>query len=135
MAARGDLTAQFIEITGTDENVARFYLSSCDWDIEVNFLQWNYLTKNGLKLCFFLFVIVQHALGNYWSTQADFPGAPTVAGQPSNPTSAPVTTTTSASVGAGANFAAAAAPAANSATAASVASATAPPKAAVNKPK
>ncbi|EDV59684.1 NSFL1 cofactor p47 [Drosophila erecta] len=48
MAARGDLIAQFIEITGTDENVARFYLSSCDWDIE-------------------------HALGNYWSTQADLP--------------------------------------------------------------
>lgn len=37
MAARGDLIAQFIEITGTDENVARFYLSSCDWDIEVSF--------------------------------------------------------------------------------------------------
>lgn len=37
MAARGDLIAQFIEITGTDENTARFYLTSCDWDIEVKF--------------------------------------------------------------------------------------------------
>ncbi|XP_017868478.1 PREDICTED: NSFL1 cofactor p47 [Drosophila arizonae] len=110
MAARGDLTAQFIEITGTDENVARFYLSSCDWDIE-------------------------QALGNYWSTQTDLPATPTVGGQSSNPTSAPVTTTTSAGVGAGANVAAATASAAKSVPAASVASATAPPKAAANKPK
>jgi len=35
MAARGDLVAQFIEITGTDEITAKFYLSSCEWDIEV----------------------------------------------------------------------------------------------------
>lgn len=37
MASQGDLIAQFIEITGSDENTARFYLSSCDWDIEVRF--------------------------------------------------------------------------------------------------
>ncbi|KAH8284554.1 hypothetical protein KR018_004110 [Drosophila ironensis] len=48
MASHDDLIAQFIEITGSDENTARFYLSSCDWDIE-------------------------QALGNYWSTQADAP--------------------------------------------------------------
>ncbi|EDX06018.1 GD10253 [Drosophila simulans] len=60
MAARGDLIAQFIEITGTDENVARFYLSSCDWDIE-------------------------HALGNYWSTQADLPVPVPTVGHADNP--------------------------------------------------
>ncbi|XP_017049938.1 NSFL1 cofactor p47 [Drosophila ficusphila] len=60
MAAHGDLIAQFIEITGTDENVARFYLSSCDWDIE-------------------------HALGNYWSTQADLPVPPASVGHADNP--------------------------------------------------
>lgn len=37
MAAQGDLIAQFIEITGTDENTARFYLTSCEWDIQVKF--------------------------------------------------------------------------------------------------
>ncbi|XP_068144785.1 NSFL1 cofactor p47 [Drosophila tropicalis] len=60
MAARADLIAQFIEITGSDENVASFYLSSCDWDIE-------------------------QALGNYWSTQVDAPPTPTNAGQTNNP--------------------------------------------------
>ncbi|XP_030368946.1 NSFL1 cofactor p47 [Scaptodrosophila lebanonensis] len=60
MAARGDLIAQFIEITSSDENVARFYLTSCDWDLE-------------------------HALGNYWSTQSDAPPTPTHGGQSSNP--------------------------------------------------
>ncbi|XP_070134495.1 NSFL1 cofactor p47 [Drosophila bipectinata] len=60
MASQGDLIAQFIEITGSDENTARFYLSSCDWDIE-------------------------QALGNYWSTQADVPVAAQTVGQSDNP--------------------------------------------------
>ncbi|KMY91980.1 uncharacterized protein Dsimw501_GD10253 [Drosophila simulans] len=67
MAARGDLIAQFIEITGTDENVARFYLSSCDWDIE-------------------------HALGNYWSTQADLPVPVPTVGHADNPKPKPTST-------------------------------------------
>lgn len=37
MAAQGDQIAQFIEITGTDDHTARFYLTSCEWDIEVKF--------------------------------------------------------------------------------------------------
>ncbi|KAH8340171.1 hypothetical protein KR067_012301 [Drosophila pandora] len=61
MASQGDLIAQFIEITGSDENTARFYLSSCDWDIE-------------------------QALGNYWSTQADVPLPAQTVGQSDNPT-------------------------------------------------
>ncbi|SPP75699.1 NSFL1 cofactor p47 [Drosophila guanche] len=52
MAARGDMIAQFIEITGTDDNTATFYLNSSEWDIE-------------------------QALGNYWNTQSDMPPTPT----------------------------------------------------------
>ncbi|EDW01167.1 NSFL1 cofactor p47 [Drosophila grimshawi] len=70
MAARGDLVAQFIEITGTDETTAKFYLNSSDWDIE-------------------------QSLGNYWTTQSDLPVAdPTAGGQSNNPT--PATTSTGA---------------------------------------
>ncbi|ALC40534.1 p47 [Drosophila busckii] len=46
MANKGDLIAQFIEITSTDETVAKFYLSSSEWNIE-------------------------NALGTYWTTQGD----------------------------------------------------------------
>ncbi|KAL9912843.1 NSFL1 cofactor p47 [Glossina fuscipes fuscipes] len=34
MADRDELVSQFIEISGSDENVARFYLSSCNWSLE-----------------------------------------------------------------------------------------------------
>ncbi|KAL7735968.1 hypothetical protein ACLKA6_002400 [Drosophila palustris] len=71
MAARGDLIAQFIEITGTDDNTAKFYLSSSDWDIE-------------------------QALGNYWTTQSDMPAAPNVVTPPENLTPAPATTSSAA---------------------------------------
>ncbi|KAH8290401.1 hypothetical protein KR054_002681 [Drosophila jambulina] len=68
MASHGDLIAQFIEITGTDENVARFYLTSCDWDIE-------------------------QALGNYWSTQADLPPSTQTVGHADNPAPKPTSST------------------------------------------
>ncbi|XP_002032749.2 NSFL1 cofactor p47 [Drosophila sechellia] len=90
MAARGDLIAQFIEITGTDENVARFYLSSCDWDIE-------------------------HALGNYWSTQADLPVPVPTVGHADNPKPKPTS-----SSGASASASAAGADAATATSSASV---------------
>ncbi|XP_030560605.1 NSFL1 cofactor p47 [Drosophila novamexicana] len=106
MAARGDLIAQFIEITGSDENVARFYLSSCDWDIE-------------------------QALGNYWSTQSDQPAIRTLVGQSENPTPAPVTTSSAAGASASAGPAAASATAAKAVPAAT----SAPPKASSAKPK
>lgn len=35
MADHDELIAQFIEISGGDENVARFYLSSSNWSLEV----------------------------------------------------------------------------------------------------
>ncbi|XP_039496375.1 NSFL1 cofactor p47 [Drosophila santomea] len=90
MAARGDLIAQFIEITGTDENVARFYLSSCDWDIE-------------------------HALGNYWSTQADLPVPVPSVGHADNPKPKPTSSS-------GASASASAAGATKNAAAASASS-------------
>uniref|UniRef100_A0A1A9X3S0 Uncharacterized protein n=1 Tax=Glossina brevipalpis TaxID=37001 RepID=A0A1A9X3S0_9MUSC len=34
MADRDEVVSQFIEISGSDENVARFYLSSCNWSLE-----------------------------------------------------------------------------------------------------
>ncbi|XP_017002375.3 NSFL1 cofactor p47 [Drosophila takahashii] len=111
MASHGDLIAQFIEITGTDENVARFYLSSCDWDIE-------------------------HALGNYWSTQADLPVPPQSVGHADNPKPKPKPTSSS---GAGAGATAAAAGATKSPDAAgsssSAASVDIAPAASKAKPK
>ncbi|KAH8374108.1 NSFL1 cofactor p47 [Drosophila serrata] len=68
MASHDELIAQFIEITGTDENVARFYLTSCDWDIE-------------------------QALGNYWSTQADLPPPAQTVGHADNPAPKPTSST------------------------------------------
>uniref|UniRef100_A0A6P4FR24 NSFL1 cofactor p47 n=1 Tax=Drosophila rhopaloa TaxID=1041015 RepID=A0A6P4FR24_DRORH len=106
MAARGDLIAQFIEITGTDENVARFYLSSCDWDIE-------------------------HALGNYWSTQADLPVPVQSVGHADNPKPKP----TSSSGASAAAPAAGAAKTADAATASSSASVDIAPAASKAKPK
>lgn len=35
MADHDELIAQFIEISGGEENVARFYLSSSNWSLEV----------------------------------------------------------------------------------------------------
>ncbi|XP_064547897.1 NSFL1 cofactor p47 [Drosophila montana] len=112
MAARGDLIAQFIEITGGDENVARFYLSSCDWDIE-------------------------QALGNYWSTQSDLPAIRTLVGQSETPTPTPAPVTTTSAAGASASVSAAPAAAAATATAAKAvpAATSAPPKASTAKPK
>eukprot|EP00099_Drosophila_melanogaster_P019056 NP_610284.1 p47 [Drosophila melanogaster] len=106
MAARGDLIAQFIEITGTDENVARFYLSSCDWDIE-------------------------HALGNYWSTQADLPVPVPTVGHADNPKPKP----TSSSGASASASAAGATKSADSAVATSSASVDIAPAATKAKPK
>lgn len=39
MANQGELIAQFIEISGSDENVAQFYLSSSDWSLEVGVIR------------------------------------------------------------------------------------------------
>ncbi|KAH8416183.1 hypothetical protein KR222_010108 [Zaprionus bogoriensis] len=111
MAARGDLIAQFIEITGTDENTARFYLTSCEWDIE-------------------------QALGNYWSTQSDPPAESLAGDQSNNPTPALATTTSVAGAGvAGATASAAAAPAAAAAKKSASTPSGPPPKAAATKPK
>lgn len=35
MSNNDELIAQFIEISGGDENVARFYLASSNWSLEV----------------------------------------------------------------------------------------------------
>ncbi|XP_017079269.1 NSFL1 cofactor p47 [Drosophila eugracilis] len=103
MAARGDLIAQFIEITGTDENVARFYLSSCDWDIE-------------------------HALGNYWSTQVDLPVPVPSVGHADNPKPKPTSSS-------GASAAVPAAQATKSSDASSSAPVDIAPAASKSKPK
>ncbi|XP_016958705.1 NSFL1 cofactor p47 [Drosophila biarmipes] len=109
MAARGDLIAQFIEITGTDENVARFYLSSCDWDIE-------------------------HALGNYWSTQADLPVPVPSVGHADNPKPKP-TSSSGAGASAAAPAVAGATKSADAAASSSAASVDVAPTASKAKPK